>query len=183
VSISVDIPPDYIPSLNPAETPELVQSFEDFVVEYGITRTVQVLILDEYGSIRRNSINNKEQYDYCSMSDSEIKSLFQNTIPVPDYPGITLRFDSVEKRSFGGMCGLLLNSTSSSTNEDDPLFALQTVFLFGYFNKNLNKPRYVTLNCYTIGYMFTADKVKDYHSVDFDKVCLPYFNSLKVYDN
>jgi hypothetical protein len=182
VSISVDIPPGYLSSAYPFFRPDLVSSYEDINFKTGLTKTLQIVVQGDNPSIVRKFFGTQENYDYCSMSDSELQSFLQSPQPVQDFPGTTLTFDSYNKKLFGGMCGLLFTSTLTSQNGDDSIFVSQTVFTFGYFSKNAHYPRYVTLNCNTAGRSGITNKVKKAHLSDVEELCIPYFKSLKVYD-
>jgi hypothetical protein len=128
--------------------------------------------------LTRESFENNDEYDFCSLSDSEIKRIL--AWPQRD-PGLTFKPNG-RKKSINGVCGIQTNGSIEFSEQGIQLFTELDGFIFGYLNKTVRAPRYVILSCNTTGLMSDKNIIQAVHQKDSPTLCNKYFDSVKVYD-
>jgi hypothetical protein len=129
-----------------------------------------------------NKLTESGQYDFCSLTGLEIHNMVKRS-PSETPSGYPMKLNKFYKKTFGGVCGLVGNGSSRAVFEGIPLYAEQDMFFFGYMNKTVNSPRFISLSCSTYGTLDDANYVTKAHSSDSVGICQSYFESLKIYDN
>jgi hypothetical protein len=184
VSLSVDFPSDYENILYNDES-GLVANFQKLDPDGDILRSLQISIQGDYPSSLGEYLADfgvMEDYDYCSLSDSEIDELLLSLGLFTNDSVEILQPGKARKITFGGVCGLQIDLSGAVRANETDMYFMQHMFFFGYLNKTVNYPRFVHLNCNTYGPRNQINKVVSSHEKAVNELCPIFFKSLKIYD-
>jgi hypothetical protein len=177
VSISVKYPSYY--QYFPQHRGKLIASFEKYDQYSNIIRTLQITVQGDNASFVDKTFNSlfgkTENYDVCTYDISQIPKN-------PPSKVAQITTNSTEKKTYGGICGLLSKNTMKAVVNGEPMVIEQDVFYFGYLNKTVDYPRFVSLNCNTGGLESMMSSVTYAHQSDSTGLCVEYFNSLQIHD-
>jgi hypothetical protein len=152
---------------------------------HNVAKILQIVILGDPSVIDdkkvRESFQNEDNYDLCSLPDSEIKSMIASQGYQQYSRGLSIS-PNFKKKTVNGVCGITYSAANSFSEEGIPIFTVIDAFLIGYMNKTVIAPRYVYLHCDTTGYLEQKNTVISVHNSDTTGVCNQFFNSLKIYD-
>ncbi|MDR2436779.1 MAG: hypothetical protein LBD17_01725 [Endomicrobium sp.] len=183
VTLSVDYPGTYQLGLDSGNQIIAYFMFADF--NHGVIKTLQVMVVGDPSFIEdkevRESFKNDDNYDLCSLPDSETKSII-GAQEYQQYSSGLFISPNFNKKTVNGVCGLQYDATNTFSDQGIPFFASIDSFLIGYMNKTVGAPRFVTLTCNTTGMLEDKNIIQEAHRTDSAAVCNQFFNSLKIYD-